>query len=140
MKMEFDLTAELPPGIYEVELDRYTTREWVNPDSSETSHYLDFVFSPVNTSLQETIQYSCLQHERGARSKLARLVKSLLPGRLGKIQLNDLLQRRMKAEVDLNDRGYLVIKRHWPLESLEEFPEGKGTLSPDHSSSNEASS
>ena len=139
MKMEFDLTEELSPGIYEVELEQYKSRQWLNPDTEEAIDYLDFEFYPVGEEQIESIQYSCPKQPRGSRSKLARLVKSLLPGKMGKINLDDLLNRRMKAEVDLNERGYLAITRHWPLETPQ-TPQSGGVPSLDRSSGSNKSS
>ena len=122
MKMEFDLVDELPPGTYTLELEQYKSRQWLNPETEETVDYLDFVFYPVDAPQDDPIQYSCPKQKRGSRSKLARLIRSLLPEASGKIQLENLLQCRMTAEVDLNDRGYLVIKQHWPLETPQDPP------------------
>ena len=122
MKMEFDLVDELPAGVYELELEQYKSRQWLNPETGETVDYLDFVFYPVDAPQDDPIQYSCPKQKRGSRSKLARLIRSLLPEASGTIQLENLLQRRMTAEVDLNDRGYLVIKQHWPLETPQDPP------------------
>ena len=136
MKMEFDLVDELPAGVYELELEQYKSRQWLNPETGESVTYLDFVFLPVDVEQGDSIQFSCPKQKRGSRSKLARLIRSLLPEASGKIQLEDLLQRRMTAEVDLNDRGYLVIKRHWPLEIPQSPPQSDGTPSKDHSPGN----
>ena len=122
MEMTFDLIDELPAGVYELELEQYKSRQWLNPETGETVDYLDFVFYPVDAPQDDPIQYSCPKQKRGSRSKLARLIRSLLPEASGKIQLENLLQRRMTAEVDLNDRGYLVIKQHCPLETPQDPP------------------
>ena len=136
MEMIFDLIDELPPGIYEVELNQYKTRQWLIPETSEPVTYLDFEFLPVDVAQGDTVQFSCPKQERGSRSKLAKLVKSLLPGTLGKIQLDDLLQRRMQAEVSLNERGYLEIQRHWPLETPQDSSQSERATSQDRSPDN----
>ena len=113
---EYDLTDDLEPGWQTMEVLKQWTKEVTTSDSSGTATYFVVEFGSIENDEAETIEWSGPLRQKGTRSKMGKLLKSLFPNQSSVESLSDLVGKRCDVNLQENEKGFLQVVEVRPEE------------------------
>ena len=118
---EYDLTDDLEPGWQQMEVLRQWTKEVSTKDpSGNTATYFVVELGSVENEEAETIEWSGPLRQKGTRSKMGQLMKSLFPDQLVVKSLDELVGKRCVVNLQESDRGFLQVAEVRPIQERTE--------------------
>ena len=115
---EYDLTDDLEPGWQQMEVLRQWTKEVSTKDpSGNTATYFVVELGSVENEEAETIEWSGPLRQKGTRSKMGKLMKTLFPDQQSVKSLSDLVGKRCDVNLQENEKGFLQVVEVRPEEN-----------------------
>ena len=113
----YDLSDDLEPGWQTMEVLKQWTKEVTTKDSSgNTATYFVAEFGSIENDEAETIEWSGPLRQKGTRSKMGKLLKSLFPNQSSVKSLSDLIGKRCDVNLQENEKGFLQVVEVRPEE------------------------
>ena len=113
----YDLSDDLEPGWQTMEVLKQWTKEVATKDpSGNTATYFVAEFGSVLNDEAETIEWSGPLRQKGTRSKMGKLMKTLFPDQQSVKSLSDLVGKRCDVNLQENEKGFLQVVEVRPEE------------------------
>ena len=119
---EYDLTDDLEPGWQTMEVLKQWTKEVATRDSSGTATYFVVEFGSIENDEAETVKWSGPLRQKGTRSRMGKLMKTLFPDRPSVKSLSELVGKQCEVNLQENEKGFLQVVE---VRSIEEHTQTK---------------
>jgi len=117
---EYDLTDDLQVGWQQMVIVSHSKKEIPSKNpSGNTVTYISIELKSAESETSETLQWSMPMKERGTRSRMGRLMKTLFPDR-EKARINEICGKALEVNLGENSNGFLEVIEVRPLKERTE--------------------
>ena len=118
----YDLSDDLEPGWQMMVVLKQWTKEVAIRDSSTTATYFVVEFGSIENDEAETIEWSGPLRQKGTRSRMGKLMKTLFPDQQSVKSLSELVGKQCEVNLQENEKGFLQVAE---VRSIEEHTQTK---------------
>jgi len=117
---EYDLTDDLQVGWQQMVIVSHSKKEIPSKNpSGNTVTYISIELKSAESETSETLQWSMPMKERGTRSRMGRLMKTLFHDR-EKVRINEICGKALEVNLGENSNGFLEVIEVRPLKERTE--------------------